>query len=576
MLRNKYLLSLAGLVLLAAAGCASAPPEESVVGDYLSGRFAARSKEVGAAASAFEGAQAELAATDEVLRGAFLYQLAAGDVEGAASLAGQILENEEVQDDDLARLALAARAIRHGEYEKAHDALAAEAQVSYLAAPMSILNAWAVAGAQTPEAGLKVLAQKNKESFRGFHPLHQALMFEKAGLIDEAETAHQLSLATFGGLVGVDAYGAFLERHGENDAAARFYEQVRQNRGLARIIAKQGLARIEKGKSNRAFVNTAPAEGAAIALHSFAQAILEQIEEQRSAAEKAGFRIGDPNYDMPLALIQIALYLDPDFDHAQWLAGRILNIYGDSETAIEMFRRIPSSSPFFEQAQIDIASGLIELERTGEALKVLRDASRRPGAAEQARFQYANLLGREKRYEDSIKVYDGLIAELPDEPLEDAWRFFVARAAARLELGQWDKAEPDLVRAVEIAPKEAVALNYLGYSWAERGENLEKAFELIEHAVALEPNSGAYIDSLGWAYFQLGDFQNAVGHLEHAATLEPADPTITDHLGDVYWRLGRKIEAKYQWERVLELDPSSRLRASVEKKLEEGLPELSE
>jgi Flp pilus assembly protein TadD len=241
-----------------------------------------------------------------------------------------------------------------------------------------------------------------------------------------------------------------------------------------------------------------------------------------------------------------------------------------------MFKRIPPSSPFFEQAQIDIAAGLLERDRDGEALKVLRYASRRTNAAEEARFQYANLLGREGRYEESIKVYDGLVAELPEEPAEDAWRFFVARAAARLELDQWEKAEPDLVRAVEIAPKEAVALNYLGYSWAERGENLDRAFELIEQAVALEPNSGAYIDSLGWAYFQRDDFQNAVGHLEHAATLEPADPTITDHLGDVYWRLGRKIEAKYQWERVLELDPSNKLRDSIEKKLEEGLPELSE
>jgi len=575
-LGDKCSLSLAGVVLLAAAGCASAPTEESVVGDYLSGRFAARTNEVGAAASAFEGAQAEFAATDEVLRSAFLYQLAAGDVEGAASLAGQILENEEVQDDDLARLTLAAQSIRHGEYAKAHDALAADAQVSYLAAPMIILDAWAVAGSQTPEAALKVLAQKVKETFRGFHPLHQALIFEKAGLIDEAETAHQLSLATYGGLVGVDAYGAFLERHGENDAAATFYGQVLQNRGLARAIAKQGLARVEKRKTSRAFADTAPAQGAAIALHSFAQAILEQIEEQRGAAEKAGFRIGDPNYDMPLALIQMALYLDPEFDHAQWLAGRILNSYGDSENAIEMFKRISSSSPFFEQAQIDIAAGLLELERTGEALKVLRDASRRADAAEEAQFQYANILGREKRYEDSIEVYDGLIEDLPAEPQEDAWRFFVARGAARLELDQWEQAEPDLVRAVEIAPKEAVALNYLGYSWAERGENLEKAFELIEQAVALEPNSGAYIDSLGWAYYQRGDFQNAVGHLEHAATLEPADPTITDHLGDVYWRLGRKIEAKYQWERVLELEPSKKLRASVKNKLKEGLPELSE
>lgn len=576
MLRKTKVKALAGVCLLLSAGCASAPPEESIVGDYLSGRFAARTNEVGAAASAFEDARREFGNTEEVLRGAFLYQLAAGDIEGAASLAGKILENDDPEDDDLARLTLAARAIRHGEYEKAQEALAANAEVTYLAAPMAIINAWAADGPGGPEAALKILAQNDSETFRGFHPLHQAFLFEKAGLLEEAETAHQLSLATYGGLVGVDAYGAFLERSGDSGAAEEFYSRIIDNRGLARVIAKQGLKRVEKKKPSKAFADVSPAQGSAIVLHSFAQAILEQIEEQRDAAEKAGFRIGDPNYDMPLALIRMALYLDPEFDHAQWLAGRILNIYGDSENAIEMMKRIPPSSPFFEQAQIDIAAGLMELERTEEALKVLRAASRRPDAVDEARFQYANLLLREGRFDDAIKVFDGLIEGLPEEPTEDAWRFYVARAAAYLEQDQWPPAEKDLIRAVEIAPKEAIALNYLGYSWAERGENLEKAFDMIEQAVALQPNSGAYIDSLGWAYYQRGDYKNAVGHLEHAASLEPADPTITDHLGDVYWRLGRKIEARYQWRHVLELEPNDKLRKSVEGKLEEGLPETSE
>ncbi|WP_425410901.1 tetratricopeptide repeat protein [Hyphococcus sp.] len=562
--------------LIMAAACASAPPEESVVGDYLTGRFAARTNEVGAAASAFENAQEEFDGTAEVLRSAFLYQLAAGEINAAAALASKLLENEEAQDDDLARLALAAQAIGDADYELANSVLSANAKETYLAAPMAILNAWVAAGDKGPEAGLKILAQREGETFRGFHPLHQALLFEKAGLNSEADTAHQLSLATFGGLVGVNAYGAFLERTGDDGAAEEFYNRVIGNGGVARIMALQGLKRVDRDKASRKFANVSPAQGSAIALHSFAQAILEQIEEQRNAAEKAGFRIGDPNYDMPLALIQMSLYLYPEFDHAQWLAGRILNIYGDSDSAIDMMKRIPSSSPFFEQAQIDIASGLLGLERTEEALKVLRDASRRPGAVDEARFQYANLLIAEQRFDDAIKVFDELIEELPADPPENAWRFFIARAAAYIDNDQWENAEKDLIRAVDIAPKQAVALNYLGYSWAERGENLERAFELIEQAVALEPNSGAYIDSLGWAYYQQGDYQNAVGHLEHAASLEPSDPTITDHLGDVYWRLGREIEAQYQWRHVLLLEPSEKLRASIEKKLQNGLPEISE
>ncbi|MBT8472723.1 MAG: tetratricopeptide repeat protein, partial [Marinicaulis sp.] len=129
----------------------------------------------------------------------------------------------------------------------------------------------------------------------------------------------------------------------------------------------------------------------------------------------------------------------------------------------------------------------------------------------------------------------------------------------------------DLEYAVELAPEEATTLNYLGYSWAERGLNLEKAFELIEKAVALEPQSGAIIDSLGWAHYQLGNYDEAIVHLEKAASLEPGDPTITDHLGDIYWQKGRAIEARYQWRRVLELEPDEKTAASVREKIENGL-----
>lgn len=557
------------------AGCAGAPERTSVVGDYLSGRLAAGSNEIDAAASAFEGARADGPITDDLLRSSFFFQLAAGDVESAAGLAGQILANEDKEDDDLARLALAAQALKHGKYEEARAALEPGAQVTYFRAAMTLLDAWAIEGAQGPEEALKSLAGKDEETFRGFHPLHQAFLFEKAGLADEARTAYQLALMTYGGAVGREAYGAFLERSGDLDAARAHYELLAQYPGPDRQVARAALARLDAGKSEKSWAEVTPAQGSAVALYSFGAAILEQTIDQRSAAQKAGFRVGDANYDMPLAFTQVALYLYPDFDHAQRLAGSILNSYGDNEKAIAMLRRIPASSPFYEQAQIEVASGLIARDRSGEALGVLQAASRPQGALE-AKFAYANLLASESRHDDAIAAYTKLIEQLPAEPSEDAWRFFVARAAALLAVDNWPDAEADLKRAVEIAPKEAVALNYLGYSWAERGENLDEAFDLIEQAVAIEPNSGAYIDSLGWAHYQLGDYEEAVGHLEHAASLEPGDPTITDHLGDVYWRLDRKIEAGYQWRRVLELEPDDALRAAVETKLEKGLPDPQE
>ena len=113
-------------------------------------------------------------------------------------------------------------------------------------------------------------------------------------------------------------------------------------------------------------------------------------------------------------------------------------------------------------------------------------------------------------------------------------------------------------------------LNYLGFSWVDRGEHLLEAKAMIEKAAAARPDSGAIIDSLGWAYFKLGDYQNAVAQLERAVSLEAADPDINDHLGDAYSRVGRVVEARYQWQRVLTLSPGATLRQQVEMKLKSG------
>lgn len=112
-------------------------------------------------------------------------------------------------------------------------------------------------------------------------------------------------------------------------------------------------------------------------------------------------------------------------------------------------------------------------------------------------------------------------------------------------------------------------MNYLGYMWVDRGERLAEGLALIERAAALRPNSGAIIDSLGWAYYRAGDYERALEQIERAIVLEPADATLNDHLGDVYWRLGRRTEARFQWRRALGLNPDN--PAAIQSKLDNGL-----
>ena len=113
-------------------------------------------------------------------------------------------------------------------------------------------------------------------------------------------------------------------------------------------------------------------------------------------------------------------------------------------------------------------------------------------------------------------------------------------------------------------------LNYLGYSWVEKGMHLERARDMIKTAVKLRPNDGYIVDSLGWVLYQGGEYEAAVRELERAVELRPEDPIINDHLGDALWRVGRLQEARFQWRRALGLDPEPDTVPTIENKLKQG------
>ncbi|TGP58654.1 tetratricopeptide repeat protein, partial [bacterium M00.F.Ca.ET.229.01.1.1] len=127
-------------------------------------------------------------------------------------------------------------------------------------------------------------------------------------------------------------------------------------------------------------------------------------------------------------------------------------------------------------------------------------------------------------------------------------------------------------KALELQPDQPQVMNYLGYSWVDMNMNLKEGLAMIQKAVDLRPNDGYIVDSLGWAYFRLGRFDDAVREMERAVSLKPEDPVLNDHLGDAYWRVGRKIEAVYQWNRALIGDSDDVDKAKVKEKIANGLP----
>lgn len=187
-----------------------------------------------------------------------------------------------------------------------------------------------------------------------------------------------------------------------------------------------------------------------------------------------------------------------------------------------------------------------------------------------------NALGKlyldEKSYKDAVANYTKAIVTLK-KPRGRDWFYYYGRGISFERLKDWPSAEKDFKQALKLSPNRPDVLNYLGYSWVDQNLNLSDAMKLIRRAVKLRPNSGYYVDSLGWAHYRLGQYKEAVTYLEKAVALQPDDPVINDHLADAYWRAGRQLDAKFQWKHVFSLKPESDLLENLNKKILYGLME---
>ncbi len=182
---------------------------------------------------------------------------------------------------------------------------------------------------------------------------------------------------------------------------------------------------------------------------------------------------------------------------------------------------------------------------------------------------------RLEEYPEAIAKFEESLAVTGEDDEKNVWTVY-GLAIAYERTGQWDKAEPKFLKAIELDPENPSILNYLGYSYVDRGEKLDEGLKMIEKAVEISPYEGHIIDSLGWAYFRLGRYQDAIEPLENAASLMSTDAIVNAHLGDLYWRVGREREARYQWERAkrfLEQDTQDLTHAELEERIEVGLNE---
>ncbi|TLP45542.1 tetratricopeptide repeat protein [Cohaesibacter sp. CAU 1516] len=270
--------------------------------------------------------------------------------------------------------------------------------------------------------------------------------------------------------------------------------------------------------------------------------------------------------------LQFSDFLRADFDRTEYALARLHERMKQDTVALEHYDQVTAKSPIHRRAVRQSGFVLTRLKRPEDAIERLNGLL----AGDASDLETVSVLSRvyqsEDRYRDAIKVLSAGIDSI--KSLRDFhWSLFFLRGSAYDQVKDWDNTEKDMQKALELFPNQPTVLNYLGYSWVDRGLNLDQAIEMIRQAVALRPYDGFFVDSLGWAHFRLSQFEEAVKFLERAVELRPEDPTITDHLGDAYWMTGRKNEARFQWQRVKTMSPKPELLVQVENKIANGLDE---
>ncbi len=551
-------LRLAGLLLaLCTSTAISATPVEtaqSLSGNFLAGRSAAQAKDAASASAYLEAAMKQDPGNPGIIEQLFLMRLTNGNIPAAEELAPQVLKYNS--QHRMARLVTGLKSFRNKKYAEARQDFAEAAYTPLGELTSAMLTAWTYAGEGSLNAALKELDKlDSNENFANFKSFQSALIADYLNSPVRAEAAYKKAYeqnAT--SLRIVQAYGNYLERNGKFDEAGKVYDAFLAKTDNYPLIAK-AKADLAAKKKPEAFAST-PERGVGETMSSLA-AIMND----------------DQSIDIALLYTRLAMDHGANQVVTQIMLGDVLSGMKRFEDSITAYQAIPADSPLRPAAELEIASNLQQLDRNSEAEALLQGMIAKDPSNFDAHVSLGSLARFSEKYDKAIEQYDAALRLLPSIG-KNQWRIIYDRAICYERLNQWDKAEVDFRKALELQPDEPNVLNYLGYSLIDKKMKLEEAIGMVKKAVELKPNEGFFVDSLGWAYFQMGDFDQALPHLERAVDLKAGDPIIAEHLGDAYWRVGRKLEAHFQWQHAKDNKPDAKDLVRIEDKLKNGLPDL--
>lgn len=563
-------LALAGMLLATTCFAREAPGiaqrREALLGNsgaFLAAMSAQTARDMRAAADYYRDLLQGDPRNPALVERAFIAELSDGDYVEAFKFAEKMSARDG--SNPLAQAALGIRAISQKKYQNARELLgrASGGRGRNSDLTVALLTAWTRVGSNQLDRALEVVDGFSAPELAAYRNFFGGLMAEVAGNQKEAQKRLEVAYRTEPGTLRVaDAYARNISRNGRIDDAIKVYGEW-ESRNSGQPLVRDQLAELRAGRPLKPLATTVQ-QGAAEVLYGLGAA-------SNSGREQA---------DTSLIFMQLAQYLNPDDDLIKISVAELFEQMKQWQRAGEAYGKIANASPYRIRSLLGRVVAYERQEKTDDAIRTLTTLLQESPGELDAVDMLGGLYRQKKKLQESIDTYSAAISRL-DKPERSHWNLYFGRGVSYERNKQWAKGEPDFLKALELLPvsvrstrekyERAQVLNYLAYSWVDQGLNIDRSFAMLKEAVSLAPEDGAIVDSLGWAYYRLAKYEDAVRELERAVELKPGDPTINDHLGDAYWKVGRKDEARFKWNQARDLKPEAEDLLKITKKLDSGL-----
>ena len=526
------------------AAATPAPPSTTLSGNYLAGRFAQRQQDWDSAQNYMNEVTKYDEGNELLEQRAFLLSMGAMQYSRARELAQKIIADPE--NIELAAIYLACVALAREDYKSALDYIARLPEDGFGQYTKPLLTAWSMVGKGDSKGAVALLGDKADAADPTFN-VHAALIAELAGDKKAAEAHYREAMANGLTLHTAVLAANFFQRENQPEISKAIYDN------LGKLYPFSPFINAVKKPAETPRNITRAADGAAVALFDLATLLYERRA-----------------YDSAQIYGAMVLLLSPKAPFAMMMMGDIAALHGNYRAAVDDYNTVAKNQPLYWLSRVRVSEVMEISHNIPQAIAMLEDLSKNPETRLEALVSLGDLHRRHEDYAKALKSYDAALATI-DKPSEEHWPLIYARGMSRERMNDWDGAEKDLLQALAFQPDNPMILNFLGYSWADKGINMDKALDYIRRAVVQRPDDGYIVDSLGWALYRAGDYKESIEWLERAVSIVPDDSTILDHLGDAYWQSGRKNEAKFKWQRAHELSRDTSFRSTVENKISRGI-----